>query len=83
MNCQEALNLLYDIIDDEASEIDVRGVEEHLSHCHDCAEVYKIERSVSGLIQERLRHKKPTPRFHALKSKVLRQLDEVDTEGCD
>ena len=32
MNCQEALDLLYDIIDKEASEIDTQEVKRHLDH---------------------------------------------------
>jgi anti-sigma factor (TIGR02949 family) len=78
MNCQEALNLLYDIIDKEASEIDIRQVEEHLSHCHDCSGIYRLERSVNELIRERLKHEQVTPRLDTLKSKVLSELDAID-----
>ena len=78
MNCQEALNLIYDIIDKEASEIDIRQVEEHLSHCHDCSGVYRVERSVNELIRERLKHQEATPRLDSLKSKILSELDEID-----
>lgn len=80
MNCQEALSLLYDIIDREASEIDTRQVEEHLARCRDCSGVYKIERSIAKLIQERLSNTEPTPQFAKLRATVLRQLDEIDTE---
>lgn len=78
MNCQEALNLLYDIIDKEASEIDIRQVEEHLSHCHDCSGIYRVERSVNELIRERLRHEEASPRLESLKSRILTELDEID-----
>ncbi|RKX23560.1 MAG: hypothetical protein DRP45_10300 [Candidatus Zixiibacteriota bacterium] len=82
MNCQEALSLLYDIIDKEASEIDVAQVQEHLNRCRDCAGIYKIEESISRLIQEKLKHKEPTPCFDVLKSNVLQQLDDIDAENC-
>jgi len=78
MNCQEALNLLYDIIDKEASEIDIGQVKEHLSHCHDCSGIYRLERSVNELIRERLKHQETTPRLDSLKSRILSELDEID-----
>jgi anti-sigma factor (TIGR02949 family) len=82
MNCQEALNLLYDIIDKEASEIDIRQVEEHLNHCHDCSGIYRLEHSVNELIRERLKHQGATPRLDSLKSKVLSELDAIDRANC-
>jgi len=78
MNCQEALSLLYDIIDKEASEIDVKEVEEHLRNCQDCSGVYRLERSVNELVQEKLTHQKATPKLDSLKAKVLAELDEID-----
>ena len=35
MKCQEALDLLYEIIDKEASEIDTQAVKRHLDYCQD------------------------------------------------
>jgi hypothetical protein len=81
MNCQEALNLLYDIIDKEASEIDIRQVEEHLRHCHDCSGIYRVERSVNELIRERLAHQDVTPRLDSLRTKILSELDAIDCEA--
>jgi mycothiol system anti-sigma-R factor len=80
MNCQEALSLLYDVIDKEASEIDMAQVREHLDRCHDCAGVYKIEQSISRMIIEKARSPETNPHFDALKAKVLRQLDDIDDE---
>jgi len=78
MNCQEALSLLYDIIDKEASEIDIRQVEDHLRHCHDCSGIYRLERSVNELIREKLDHQEGTPRLDSLKSKILAEMDVMD-----
>jgi len=80
MTCQEALSLLYDVIDKEASQIDVEQVENHLSQCRHCAEIYKVEQSVNELVREKLSHHETTPRLASLQSKVLKQLDEVDCE---
>ncbi|MEW5795807.1 MAG: zf-HC2 domain-containing protein [Candidatus Zixiibacteriota bacterium] len=78
MNCQEALSLLYDIIDKEASDIDTKQVEAHLRNCRDCSGVYRLERSVNELIQEKLAHQRVTPRLDSLKAKVLSELDQMD-----
>lgn len=81
MTCQEALSLLYDVIDKEASQIDVKQVEAHLSQCRHCAEIYKVEQSVNELVREKLSHQESTPRLASLQSKVLKQLDEIDCES--
>jgi anti-sigma factor (TIGR02949 family) len=78
MTCQEALSLLYDVIDKEASQIDAEQVEAHLSQCRHCAEIYKVEQSVNELVREKLSHHESTPRLSSLQSKVLKQLDEID-----
>ena len=78
MNCQEALNLLYDIIDKEASEIDTQQVQEHLSRCRHCSEIYKIEKSVNALLKAKMQASSPAPCVDALKLRVLNELDAVD-----
>lgn len=81
MNCQEALSLLYDVIDKEAGEIDAQQVKEHLARCSDCAGTFRLEQSVNELLQERLASQQTTPRLDSLQSRVLSQLDEVDLEN--
>lgn len=80
MNCQEALNRLYDVIDKETSEIDTQQVRQHLARCKDCAGVFRVEESVNELLREKLRHQEATPRLDSLKARVLEQLDEIDEE---
>lgn len=82
MNCQEAINLLYDVIDREASEVDMATVKEHLGRCKDCAGVYEVEEAISRMIIERARNSEPSEHFDALKVKVLVQLDRIDSEAC-
>lgn len=80
MNCQEALDLLHEIIDNEASKLDVQQVREHLKNCSDCDGIYRVEQAVDELIRARLENPKPSPRLNQLKSKVLTRLDEIDCE---
>jgi anti-sigma factor (TIGR02949 family) len=78
MNCQEALNLLYDIIDKEASEIDEKAVREHIEHCRHCSEIYRVESVVNEFLHAKLQKNVPGPELDGLKSKILTQLDDVD-----
>ena len=81
MNCQDALDLLYDIIDREASEIDAKQVKEHLENCRDCFEVYRLEQSVQDFINEKIKDTSDTPKAEELKTKILTRLDEIDREN--
>lgn len=78
MNCQDALNLLYDVIDKEASEIDVKEVQKHLDHCQDCLKKFQVEESLRLLVKERLKAVSDIPKIDRLKDNVLAKLEEVD-----
>jgi len=80
MNCQEALDLLYDIIDQEASEINEQQVHEHLKNCHDCSGVYRVERSVNAFLKAKLSSDNPAPSLDDLKSRIKEQMDCIDKE---
>ncbi|UCD63695.1 MAG: zf-HC2 domain-containing protein [Candidatus Zixiibacteriota bacterium] len=80
MTCQEALDLLYDYIDKETSEIDAGEIQKHLDECRDCFEKYRLEQSVQDLIDEKLKVAYPTTQVEGLKIKILKQLDQIDRE---
>lgn len=80
MNCQEALDLIYDILDKEASEIDTQQVHEHLEKCHHCLERYKLEGEVHAFIREKLSHPHPTTQLNSLRTSILGKLDAIDRE---
>ena len=82
MNCQEALNLLYDIIDKEASEIDVRQVEEHLEKCRDCFEKYRLETEIQNFLNEKFKKNGSEAAQEDLRSRILDRLDEIDKSGA-
>ncbi len=79
MNCQEALSLLYDIIDKESSEINAKEVKDHLDKCKHCFEVYRMEQSIQDFIDEKLADDQSPVKLDHLKSKILHNLDEVDS----
>lgn len=80
MNCQEALELLYDIIDKEASEIDTQQVQEHLERCRHCFEVYRLEKSIQDFINEKVSATSSESRAERLRSKIASRLDSIDRE---
>ncbi len=83
MNCQEALSLLYEIIDKEASEIDEKQVRDHLEKCNECFEVYRLEGAVNQFLSEKLRNGNTEHAQEKLKSRILGQLDGIDSEAPD
>jgi mycothiol system anti-sigma-R factor len=78
MNCQEALSLLYEIIDKEASEIDAKEVQRHLDRCGHCFAVYRLESAIQEFINQKLKHGNPAPSLETLKGKIQVRLDEID-----
>jgi mycothiol system anti-sigma-R factor len=80
MNCQEALDLLYDYLDKEASEIDVKQVKEHLDNCHTCFEKYKLEEEVQKLINLKMSGDKTVICSERLRESIICKLDKIDEE---
>lgn len=80
MNCQDALSLLYDVIDKEASEIDTQEVRRHLDHCQDCYKKFQIEESLQGLLKEKLKPQSDETTVEKLKLKIIGRLEDLDVE---
>ncbi|MBD3403566.1 hypothetical protein GF420_11770 [candidate division GN15 bacterium] len=83
MNCQEALSLLYDIIDREASEVDTKEVKAHLEKCQHCSQIYKVEQEVHAFLKAKCQQAEPEEHLVTLKSKVATLLDTEDGVGPD
>ncbi|MFQ5498195.1 MAG: zf-HC2 domain-containing protein [Candidatus Zixiibacteriota bacterium] len=79
MNCQEALNLLYEIIDKEASEVDANQVRAHLDKCRHCFSLYRIEREMDSFIKSKLDGDSSSDvRLEDLRIRVRSKLDQID-----
>jgi len=81
MNCEEALSLLYELIDKEVSEINEKELRKHLHSCNDCYRKYNIEKSVHEFIQARLNDGPVLDAQAKLKMRIQMRLDEIDGEG--
>ena len=75
MTCEEALEKIYDIIDNEASEIDCQRVKEHLNHCRDCTSRYEFEEKLKAFITQKASKSETNQR---LKSRILDCIDGED-----
>lgn len=78
MNCQEALDKLYQLIDREFSQVEESTIREHLSHCKHCSDIYSLEQAVNDFVLARVRHNNEPIALNHLKSKILEELDLVD-----
>jgi anti-sigma factor (TIGR02949 family) len=75
VNCRDALRLLYDVVDNEASENEKNQVQEHLKKCRHCSARYELEMKFKNCIE-----KKGTfaPDCADLQQRILDQLDAAD-----
>lgn len=80
MNCHEALNLLYDILDKEASDIDVGEVQEHLRQCSHCSEIYRLEGAVNEFLRKKIESQREESQsnLESLKSRILTEIENQD-----
>lgn len=78
MNCKSALQILYDIIDKEASTIDEKEIEGHLDQCRHCRDIFRIESSFQDFLKFKLQSSQPTSKIDTLKERILHDLDEID-----
>ena len=69
--CEETFRRLDDYVDRALSEEEVRGVEEHLKHCTECAGEYRFEQSVISNVREKLKRIQLPPSLAAKISEKL------------
>ncbi|SYZ72172.1 hypothetical protein TRIP_C20287 [Candidatus Zixiibacteriota bacterium] len=77
MTCQEALRLLYEVIDKEASDIDIEEVKKHLAHCSDCMSRYEFEKMFKAFVTEK---STSSVKSAQLKAKILSRIEDAQTE---
>jgi len=68
MTCEEALKKLYDVIDKEASEMDLIEVQEHLENCEHCMSRYQFEAMLKTFVTDKASVKADT---HRLKANIM------------
>ena len=78
MTCQEALRLLYEVIDKEANQIDSEKVREHLENCRDCMKRYEFEAMFKTFVTDKATSPTITEQ---LKYRILARLEEGEPES--
>lgn len=78
ITCEEALKKLYEVIDKEANEIDVRKVQEHLHSCKSCMSRYEFERMFKTFVVEKASSPRKT---EDLRSKIMGRIDDLEKGG--
>lgn len=84
IDCQQALALLQDILDKEASEIDEKEVRAHLEKCGECFEKFRLEESIHKFLNEKIKitsssDSKPD-KLESMRLNLMSQLDTIDSE---
>lgn len=84
MDCQQALALLQDILDKEASQIDEKEVRAHLAKCSHCFEKFRLEESIQEFLNEKIKTTatddfKPD-KLESMRLNLMNQLDDIDSE---
>ncbi len=81
MNCQQAQSLLYEVIDNEASVIEIESVKAHLSACNDCQQQFTREQTIHAVMvtkcQQAIKTDCCTDR---LKIQITERLNATDQE---
>jgi mycothiol system anti-sigma-R factor len=75
MTCEEALRLLYEVIDKEASQIDTEQVKEHLNGCRHCMARYEFETMFRTFVVEKAASRKKSDE---LRKRILVRLEDAE-----
>nr|MBN2277855.1 zf-HC2 domain-containing protein [candidate division Zixibacteria bacterium] len=75
MNCEEALKKLYDIIDKEASQVDIEQVQEHLKNCQHCMSRYQFEEMFKAFVIEKA---PSSSKNEKLKSSIMERIERTE-----
>ena len=71
MNCQEALEHLYEFLDRELTPDDERRVREHLTACQPCDDRFDVEQAFLRFVEARCRAQSAPPE---LRRRILQDL---------
>lgn len=78
MKCRDALRLLYDVVDNEASEIEKSKVQDHIKNCRKCSQRYELEAKFKDCVEKK---GKFSLDCEELRNRIEQQLDGVDIGG--
>jgi mycothiol system anti-sigma-R factor len=72
-NCDEAMERLYEYLDEEMDEATAEGIRSHLNDCGDCHGGFDFERRLKMVVRERLAEEVPLSFINRLRSALDRE----------
>ena len=73
MNCEEALEKLFEVVDKECTQADKKEVLKHLEHCRHCMSRFEFEEVFKTFVSEKVCIDCDSEK---LKTKILEKLDQ-------
>ena len=77
MNCREALQLMYEYLDNELTKDQVEKVNAHLMACEHCFSKFEFEKLLHGCL---LKKGQVVVDAERLKSRVMEKIQQLDEE---
>jgi len=69
--CKDCLSLLYTVLDGEATEDEIKYLNEHVTGCSPCYQHYHIEKAVKELVKYKIAKKEvPSDLINCIKNKL-------------
>ena len=78
MTCEDALRLLYEVIDKEANQIDTEKVKKHLDECEHCMARYEFEAMFKTFVTEKASQ---SNRTEMLKQRIQDRISDTGDSG--
>ncbi|MFQ5965637.1 MAG: mycothiol system anti-sigma-R factor [Candidatus Scalinduaceae bacterium] len=77
MTCKEAINQLYEFLDNELDDYNCSKIKKHLDICQKCCEKFEFEQTLKKIVRDRTRiHRVP----QYVRENILKQLSETHEE---
>ena len=67
-NCDEAMERLYEYLDEEMDDATAEGIRSHLDDCGGCHDSFDFERRLKVVVRERLSEEVPEPFLSKLRN---------------
>ena len=81
MNCQQALLMLYEVLDRESSTVDTEEFKKHLEECRPCLKRYELEEVFQKFVVDKASQKSSQSDVESLKARIKSKLDGIDSNA--
>jgi mycothiol system anti-sigma-R factor len=75
--CEDAIEYIYEYLDDELPVLDSSRIRLHLKRCSTCMSAYDFEAKLKGVIRERGRSEPPPELFDTLRTLIQQESEQL------